>query len=143
MDSVESESQSESSQTSIKDEKDEVQENKPAPRRSTRKKLNKVRCSTDEIFKIFTKFYESLKQILSAYYKRQNDPNGFAKTNANGQNGNRFRWRSLPTEELSHAENYLGPADNFWWKWSETKKGSSDVKGEAKTRNSIPNRPIT
>ena len=91
MDSVESESQSESSQTSIKDEKDEVPVNKPAPRRSTRKKLNKVRCSTDKNFKIFTKFYESLKQILSAYCKRQNDPNGFAKTNANGQNGNRFR----------------------------------------------------
>ena len=41
MDSIESEPQSESSQTSIKDEKDEVPA-KQAPRRSTRKKLNKV-----------------------------------------------------------------------------------------------------
>ena len=52
MDSIESESQSESSQTSIKDEKDEVPEDKPKPRRSTRKKLNKVRCSTDDNFTI-------------------------------------------------------------------------------------------
>ena len=71
MDSIESEPQSESSQTSIKDEKDEVPA-KPGPRRSTRKKLNKV---GNFMYK---------KVHLLANYKRQNDPNGFAKTNTNG-----------------------------------------------------------